>query len=205
MSDPATTPTSPGWYPDPHNPGSARYWNGTGWGPAASAPVYQAPPPLRAPEGTNPNTVWEWLIVFLPVLSFIPLLFIPWNVLGTFDPNRPESMLEAELSLFLSPGYLGAIGLSFVLYAVTVLLAFLDSRELTRRGVPQPFLWPFAFLGGLVYTIGRTVIVYRRTGRGLGPIWGLIGVFVLSIVASFVMVAQMLAAMSQMFENIPRP
>lgn len=50
-------PERPGWYPDPHNSGTERWWNGIGWSegdvrPAGGTPEPQAqlaPPPAPAP------------------------------------------------------------------------------------------------------------------------------------------------------------
>ena len=91
------------------------------------------------------------------------------------------------------------IALSFVVYAGTVVLALLDYRELTARGVPKPFHWALSFIpsyGYLVYLIGRTVVVKSRTDRGLGPIWLAIAVFVFGVVLALVMFAQMMTAMT---------
>jgi hypothetical protein len=50
--------------------------------------------------------------------------------------------------------------------------------------------------GYLVYITGRTVVVKSRTGRGLGPIWLTIAVFVLGMVLTFVVAAQMMTVMT---------
>ncbi|WP_201423156.1 hypothetical protein, partial [Xanthomonas perforans] len=70
---------------------------------------------------------------------------------------------------------------SIVVSALTVLFAFLDWRQLRARGVDRPFHWAFSFFvlvigSGLVYIIGRGVILRRRTGSGLGPIWAAVAV-----------------------------
>ena len=44
MSGPAQTP--PGWYPDPHDPGTQRYWDGAQW-TESRAPVGQANVPTN--------------------------------------------------------------------------------------------------------------------------------------------------------------
>lgn len=36
--NPARRPPSPGWYPDPLNPGKQAYWDGTGWGEPVGVP-----------------------------------------------------------------------------------------------------------------------------------------------------------------------
>jgi len=202
MSTQGTPPVPAGWYPDPKVPGQSRYWDGSIWTENLHRPGQPAPK-LRAPEGTDPNTVWMWILVLLPVLSFIPLLFIPWrsyieSLVQTTTTNASD-ILAAELAIFTSPAYLVTIVLSFVTYVATVVLALLDYRVLTARGLPKPFHWALTFIpsyGYLVYVIGRSVVVKSRTDRGLGPLWVAIGVFVFGIVISFVMTSQMMGVFS---------
>jgi hypothetical protein len=203
MSAQATPPVPAGWYPDPENPATARYWDGAAWTEHRHQPG-QAAPKLRAPEGTEPNTVWIWILVLLPILGFLPLPFIPWQsyVESTMqNPTSPTGVLDSQFAIFTSPAYLASIALSFVVYAGTVVLALLDYRELTARSVPKPFHWALSFIpsyGYLVYIIGRTVVVKSRTDRGLGPLWLTIAVFVLGIVFSFVLFAQMMTGMTEL-------
>lgn len=206
MSAQVTPPVPPGWYPDPQNPAIGRYWDGSAWTEHRHQPGQPAPK-LRAPEGTEPNTVWIWILVVLPLIGYIPMLFVPWgSYIGSMmqDPTNPSGMLDTEFAIFTSPAYLATLALSFVIYAGTVVLAYLDFRELTARGMPKPFHWALAFIpsyGTLVYVIGRSVVVKTRTDRGLGPIWVTVAVFVLGIVLSFVMVAQMMSAMTDVLGN----
>jgi hypothetical protein len=208
MSAQGAPPVPAGWYPDPKVPGQSRYWDGSVWTENLHRPG-QLPPKLRAPEGTEPNTVWIWILVLLPVLSFIPLLLFPWTsyMESLLDATtNPSDVLAAELAIFTSPAYVATIVLSLVTYAATVVLAYLDYRVLTARGLPKPFHWALTFIpsyGYLVYVIGRSVVVKSRTDRGLGPLWVTIGVFVVGIVVSFVMMGQMMAAMSVLV-NYPR-
>jgi hypothetical protein len=151
--------------------------------------------------------VWIWILVVLPLLGFLPLLFVPWQAyFGPMfrDPTNPSSIIDAQLAFFTSPAYLGTIALSLLIYAGTVVLALLDYRVLAARGLPKPFHWALAFIpsyGYLVYVIGRSVVVKSRTDRGLGPLWVTIAVFVLSLVLSFVLVYQMMAAMSSLLQG----
>ena len=41
----------PAWYPDPHNPGNMRWWDGTAWGTDGSTP---------SPSGTPGVDVRDW-------------------------------------------------------------------------------------------------------------------------------------------------
>lgn len=195
MSDQATP--SAGWYADPERPGAGRYWDGTAWTEHRHVPGAQQAPVLRAPEGTDPNTPWIWVFVLLPLLGYLPLFLIPWSSAFSYDPRNPESMVDAQLSILTSPGYLGSILLSFLLYAALVVVAYLDHRELLRRQVPKPFHWAFAFIpsyGILVYPIGRAVVMKGRTGGGLGPIWVMIGVFVIGIVVTVAWTVQFMSS-----------
>jgi hypothetical protein len=136
-----------------------------------------------APAGTKTGTVWIWLIVLLPLLSISTLFLI--DVTGYIsDVMLDPTSVAALMSLYVSPGFLATIGISFVLYALIVVLAVMDVRTLKQRGVPRPFHWAFAFLGGVVYAIGRSVVVKMRTGQGLAPLWGTIAVFVISMIVS---------------------
>ncbi len=75
-----------------------------------------------------------------------------------------------------------------MIIAATIVFAFLDWRELKRRGVPAPFHWAFSFLAlagfGIVYPIGRSVVVKRRTGTSDRVLL----VAILTIVVSFIVV-----------------
>lgn len=173
------TNTPPGWYPD--QSGQQRWWDGTQWTDHVQQ-AYGAGSiaDLKAPEGTSWNTVWIWLILFVPLLSLIPLLTIDWTSYIT------QAALSAtgSLGLLTSPGYLAAIVLGWPIYGLTVFFSYRDFRELTKRGVPRPFHWAFAFISSIVYAIGRSVVVKRRTGHGSIPLWVAIGTIVLSFVYS---------------------
>ncbi|WP_323644216.1 DUF2510 domain-containing protein, partial [Escherichia coli] len=70
-----------GWYADPGNVASQRWWDGTQWtdhvapGPTGVAAYGspQAAAQLKAPEGTSWNTPWIWLVLGLPMLGLVPL------------------------------------------------------------------------------------------------------------------------------------
>ncbi|GAC1484419.1 MAG: hypothetical protein NVS1B16_13830 [Pseudarthrobacter sp.] len=82
-----------------------------------------------------------------------------------------------------------------------MLLAYFDSERLRRDGVVRPFHWAWSFLSSAVYVIGRSVIMSKvARGRGLAPIWVLIGVVVLNIVVANI---KMSALMSSMIATIP--
>jgi hypothetical protein len=202
------TPTAPaGWYTDPQNPAQGRYWDGHAWTELRHTPgqPYPAPPPLKAPAGTDWNTIWIWLIIALPVLPMLLLLFVPWGSMFDFDPtaNDPRGAMSATFGLFLSPFYWASLVLGYAVYGLSVFFAYRDMKQLADRGVPKPFHWAFAFIGGVVYTIGRSVVVKRRTGRGHAPLWAEIVVF-LVITALVVWIEIVIfSSMADMFSTIP--
>jgi hypothetical protein len=201
------TNVPPGWYPDANAPGGQRWWDGTQWTEhvGQQAQAYQAFAPLKAPEGTKTGTLWIWLIVLLPLLGLVTYFAIDWKA-------YIDSVLTAQGgsygytgmgTLYSQPGYLLTGALGWLSYGATVAFAALDSRELKKRGVPQPFHWAFAFLTGVVYVIGRSVVVKRRTGGGLAPLWVYIGVTVALLIAgiafSVLLFQYMFAAMPTSF------
>lgn len=193
-----------GWYPDPHNPAQGRYWDGTTWTDAVHQPgqAYPATPPLKAPDGTDGNTVWVWLIIALQVLPLIMILFVPWGSMFAYDLNDRYASSTAGFALLLSPFYWLTLVFGWIGYGLSVFFAYRDHRDLLARGIPKPFHWAFAFIGAYVYTIGRSVVVTRRTGRGRAPMWATIAYIAFSIVVAGVITAQMLIGMTSLFEQI---
>ncbi|NEN05659.1 DUF2510 domain-containing protein [Diaminobutyricibacter tongyongensis] len=184
-------PTPPGWLPDPTGAAQLRWWNGHDW-TDDYAPVPQAaqgaPVPgerPRLPDTTPVYNVWIWLVVAVPFLS-IPLIFLFSPGVFEFNPTGSRAEIaHATASILVVSLTVGA--LSWVLWALTVLFAYLDWRELKRSGVERPFHWAWAFLYAVVYVIGRSVIVHRvARPRGLAPIWWLIGVTVVSLVIAII-------------------
>ncbi|MDQ1512779.1 MAG: hypothetical protein QOC59_621 [Microbacteriaceae bacterium] len=178
----STGPTgpAPGWYPDPAGTPRRRYWDGSAWteffdGGSAPGPVQQ--PPL--PRDANVNTPYIWLLVLLPLLATIAVLF--WDVEGFVGRVATEPRTSG-LALLRDPGYLLVVGVGWLSYAAEVVLAVLDHRALKRMGIVRPFHWAWSFLR-VVYIIGRAVVVHRRTGRGLAPLWTYLAVYLISSVA----------------------
>ncbi len=206
MTDPAVSSTPAGWYPDPAGSAQRRWWDGTKWTDSLETPYSPAAAAqaLRAPEGTDPNTPWIWLIVFLPLLPSLGLFFIDWS--GYVENLLADPTGLSVYGFLLSPGYLVSIVLSWVTTGLVIWFAYLDWRELQRRGVPQPFHWAWIFLmfvvSYTVYTIGRAVVANRRTGTGLSVMWASIASIVASIVitigALIVMSIEMFNAVSSM-------
>jgi len=57
----------------------------------------------------------------------------------------------------------------------------------------RPFHWAWAFLYSGVYIIGRSIIVQRRIGRGLAPIWAWVAMSVLGLIVSVGILVPMFA------------
>ena len=209
---PATPSIPAGWYPDPSNAAQQRWWDGTQWSEQVSAPAgaaYVAAEQQRAPEGTNVQTPWIWLNVLLPLVVLIPLFFVDFSGYIRDSMNAstdPSEALQAQMAFLTQPAYVATIVLSFLVMALTIVFAFLDWRELKRRGVPAPFHWAFSFLAlagfGIVYPIGRSVVVKRRTGTSdrvlLAAILTIVVTFIVVIVWTVVLVNQVMTIVGDM-------
>lgn len=175
-------------------------------------PVRQ--PVLRAPEGTEPSTVWIWLLVALPlvqILASIPLFIsvgnLYTNVFGSIRlTGEAPSSADVQAIMGSSLAVLGPSMLvtlvGYLLSGVGVLLGWLDWRALLARGVPKPFHWAWGFFaftgaGTLVTLIGRSVVVHRRTGRGLAPLWTGIAVTIAIFVGSIFWVVYLVSTALQ--------
>lgn len=188
--------TPAGWYDD--GSGRQRWWDGTQWTEHLHDPALEVYGAVATPvvsAGTPVYNVFIWLIVLLPLLSIVGLL--------TFDMHdymaRMAQSSSAGAAAMFSPAYLTLVLSGWLIYLVTALLAYFDAKRLTRDGFVRPFHWAWAFLGSTVYIIGRSVVVKRRSGRGLLPIWVMIAVVVFSVVAS---VVKIMDAMSAVFSNL---
>ena len=182
-----------GWYPDPSGGQGTRWWDGQQWTQHVSDPalqVYASNEPRRVDPSTPLYTPWIWLIVLLPLVSLVGLLF--WDM----DAYMRSSMSSTDpFAQYTDPGYVLLQASSWLLYALSVLFAFLDRRVLLQRSFDRPFHWAWTFLGSTVYIIGRSVIVRRRSGKGLLPIWVTIGVVVISLIVGIAKVASAVSAM----------
>ncbi|MFT7710773.1 DUF2510 domain-containing protein [Clavibacter tessellarius] len=135
---------------------------------------YGAPtPPPQVPASTSPWTWAIWVLAALPVISIVISLSVDYR--SVMDPSprglSPEAAITSALVNFVQ----------FLLWGATVVLAFLDWRDLTRRGIVKPFHWACAFIpvNGGVYLIGRSIVVRRRIegapAAALTPIWVWVG------------------------------
>lgn len=166
-------------------------------------------------DGTPPGTVWVWLIAIVPTLQVVSLLLFDWQeFVRTFIPpyrdfltllrfDREELARSFEENGLLGavppevvPGYVDSgilivLGIAVLLWVFTVVFAALDHRELKARQIQRPFPWTFVFLGVPLYVLGRSLVIDRRTGSGLGPLWVYLGGTALSIFVGFQLAHEM--------------
>jgi len=185
-----------GWYPDPSGAPVQRFWTGAEWTEDRYDPslaVYGTTPPNVAGRGTAVNNGLLWVIVLLPLAS----------VIGTaqFDMTSYVRESLSATGPVMNPGYALLQFLGFAVYAATIVLAFLDYRGLSRLGVSRPFHWAWTFLTGAVYIIGRTVIVRRRVGGSLAPIWTWVAISALAAVVAFAKTASALTVLGPLLEK----
>lgn len=149
--------------------------------------------------GARIYNVYIWLVVALPFLSILVLPFFQPNVSVIANGGTYRARIN-PLDVF-GPLYFVTIALSLVGYALTVLFAWMDYRELEKQGVVRPFHWAWAFLANYVYVIGRSVIVRQvAPRRGLAPIWVTIGLIVLGILVGVIWA---IAFASNLMHSIP--
>jgi len=193
VTDSAPQTTPPGWYPDHANPALQRWWDGTQWTEHTQQAYVAggvAAEQLKAPEGTSWNTPWIWLVLLLPLLSFVPLFFMDLSGLYEDVGTDPSAVYTNMFAIYTQPAFIISTVLSWVIIAATILFSYLDYRELKKRGIPQPFHWGFAFLAlagfGIVYPIGRAVVTNRRGAGGLVVMWIAIATVVLGLIIGIV-------------------
>lgn len=178
---------APGWYPDHAVPGQERWWDGSVWTTQVSGGPSQPMSTTgdQAPAGTSPYNRQIWAIVGIyGAMSILGIGIVYWMF------TNVSLMLDETAFIGVQLG-LGAVGLAA--WVITGFLAYSDEKDLASRGVPKPFGWAFVCIpsyGPTIYIIGRSVVVRRRTGSGMAPMWWHIGLYLgggaLSIVAGIV-------------------
>jgi len=141
---------------------------------------------LTAPAGTRAGTPFIWALAALPVVSLVSTV-ISWL---TID-DQIDTALSADAPLFTGADAV-SFGVSFLVAALSILFGVLDHRALVRAGVPKPFHWAwifFALINVPVYIIGRSVIVRRRTGSGLAPMFLFLALWVATFIVSAIFAA----------------
>ncbi|MEV8149888.1 DUF2510 domain-containing protein [Arthrobacter sp. NPDC080073] len=191
-------PPGPGWYPDPAGSGRSLWWNGTTWSGYLAQPAV-APGrwrPLISPQTPVYNAL-VWLIVATPLVVVL-LQAALWNPVPRLVYVRGVRTID-PFSV-ITPGYFVVVAVGFLAYAGTIVAAYFDWKTLDRAGVVRPFHWAWTFLSLGVYVIGRSVIVRKvAPGRGLDPVWALIGVFVVSLVISIAHASSMTQTFSGLY------
>ncbi|HWT33613.1 MAG TPA: DUF2510 domain-containing protein [Microbacterium sp.] len=211
----AATQPAPSPYPaQPQYPAHAQY-------PSYPQGVYAQPEayPQVAP-GTSGTTIWAWLLAFLPLVTLIMSIAYASALGGVFGHLSSElsqlssgspgdtTRMTADIDAAIFNGwYFAVLGVGLLTFAATIVFAYLDHRELAGRGFVNPFHWAWAFVPTyLVYMIGRTVVVHRRGGKSLGPLWAMIGVtvgsWIVGSIVSTTIVAQLLHVMSTVMSSI---
>ena len=204
MSQPAQEPVPAGWYDDPGGQAALRWWDGSAWSDhTAARPVGIAGTAPDRPSVDPATPIYGpfiWLMVLLPLLAIGTLFLYQPQVHYSYAGGSDIPIMTGTV---FTPGYVVMLLADLVLYGVIALLAYLDHRRLLAVGVVRPFSWPWAFLNGGVYVIGRSVIVHRvARPRGLTPIWVLIAVYVVSVIVAIVWTVMFT---SQMISQIPIP
>jgi hypothetical protein len=160
---------------------------------------------LTAPPGTDPSTPWIWLILLVPIVQTLPIFFIDWT--GYIEASIADPTGLSAGALLFSPAYIALFVLGWVGTALMIWFAYLDWRELQRRGVPQPFHWAWIFLTFVVsfavYTIGRAVVAHRRTGTGLSVMWATIGLIVAGFIVGIVVAAVIVQQAIELVSTVP--
>lgn len=186
---------APGWYPDAAGSGRLRWWDGTAW-TEHLAPARAVPPARpQISDNTPVYNAFIWLIVALPIVPLIVLMF--WNPVLRLRTTGVRRLQTADPAAIFTLPYFLLIGISFIVYAVSALLAYLDWQKLRRDGVVRPFHWAWVFLSRELYVIGRSVIVHEvAPRRGLAPVWATIGMILLAVVMASIKASALITVMS---------
>ena len=162
MTD-STATAAAGWYDDPAGSGQKRWWDGTQWSEHLHDPSLEVYGVVAKPvvgAGTPVYNAFIWADRAVAAhLDSGSSHRSTWPGTCVRTMNGSSVLRWQLLCLFSLIGW--------VIYLVSVLLAYFDWKRLGRDGYVRPFHWAWAFLSAPVYIIGRSVIVKRRSGRGL--------------------------------------
>ena len=162
----------------------------------------------RLPDGAPIYGTSIWLLALLPLLGAFSVWFIRIDVSPLADSIRANQQLSqsggSTSTAFVNPysmfgaGYPVAVLLSLALRVVLVVLAYRDRQHLARLGVVRPFHWAWAFLGEIVYVIGRSVIVRKVAApRGFAPMWAAIAVYAATLVSTGIWMAVFIGSIAR--------
>ena len=166
MSSKTSGPPS-GWYPE--HPGSQTYrlWDGEQWTHYTQDAANDPPPvTLTAGPETPATNVFIWLLALLPIASAIGVL--PWDIHAYLAAH---TTVDRASVLALDPTQQALQITNVLVYIASVILGYADYRRLGQKRFARRFHWAWGFLGSAVYMIGRSVVVYAQTRRGLIVLW----------------------------------
>jgi hypothetical protein len=183
----------PGYGTTPAYGAAPGYGAPSAYGAYAPAPAYAgvAQYPSVAP-GTPVYGPLIWIITLLPVISYLLLPLLLGNVndmvrQAVADPYAYRYGVGGSMmGLQLGSDFIG-----LVFYAAIVVMAYFDHKQLAARGFVRPFHWAWSFLSGIVYVIGRSVVVKRRAGHGIAPMWVTIGLTALGFIIGLVIIVSL--------------
>lgn len=146
-------------------------------------------------------TPFIWIMVFLPVISLVLAMTLDWHALFEQSVNATLAPGGRPVSPFAvyTPTYVAVQVLGILIYVAQVVLARFDRNALRTGGIARPFHPGWCFFGSLVYVIGRSVIVYRDTHRGLSPLWVQV---IIAVVGSVILLAEIFAALADAMSTI---
>jgi hypothetical protein len=144
----------------------------------------------KAPPGAKVYNLFIWIIVALPIVSIILNLLSVSSIEPVLESILKQAQANPGASTTVptvttTPWEVVAEIVGLLITAATIVLAYFDWRALKAQGIARPFHWAFAFIAfitPLVYIIGRSIVVRRRAGHGLLPMWISIGVVVVGFV-----------------------
>lgn len=134
-------------------------------------------PPL-APD-TRVDGIWIWLLVTLPWL-FSSTIFL-FDVGLVIDELRIGAIDAALEHVATHAGIVLASSAATI--AIALWCAHRDARDLRRVGVERPFPWGFAAIAGLVYVIGRHVVLRGVTRPSPAPLAATVVLYVVFYLA----------------------
>lgn len=98
----------PGWYPDPQNPQSSRWWDGRAWGPSApsvAAPVPSAPthPAVILGTGVFVLAIASLVFFWIPVLGLLLAAGgLAWSIIALTRNIRTWKVVSATVMTSVS-------------------------------------------------------------------------------------------------------
>lgn len=133
--------------------------------PAAARTMHAPHARVPLPPGTRTETVWIWLLVVMPWV-FASTIFL-FDLAAVLDALWVGDEAGALADVALHAGLL--VTSSLTTTGCALLFASRDARHLRTVGVIRPFPWGFAAIAGIVYLIGRTVVLRTVTRPPFAP------------------------------------